>query len=167
MAIVVSTTWTTIIQKPVTKLQDDNVLADESIFLSFASDEELAKFRIAQDRMIVIRPKTLPPDAGCQAGGGTAILRLDPVITVSVWNRVWTDQAGEDAQWMHNSSLGIAALQTSVMSSLEQYMPTDSAGDYLLIQPMRLMPGGWSFPVKRVGEWGVSTSEWFFPFWHS
>ena len=115
----------------------------------------------------MVRPKTLPTDPGCQAGGGRSTFRLDPIITVSVWLRLWIDQAGQDTEWMHNASLGLADLQSDVMSSLEQYMPTASDGSYYLIQPMRMNPQGWTFPLKRVGEWGVSMSEWFFPFQHS
>ena len=164
-----STTWATVIALPVAKLQADDVLAigvtdSPYIFLSFADDSELSKFRIDNDRCIVVRPKSLPPDPGVQAGAGLYKLRLDPVITVSIWSRLWIDQQGQDTAYMHDSSLGIAALQTNVMNSLEQYMPITSGGNYYFIQPMRMNPAGWQFPIKRVAEWGICSCEFNFPF---
>lgn len=166
----VATTWSTVVQLPVSKMQNDAILPGTPpspyVFLSLASDEQLAQFRIHQDQEIVVKPKSLPPDPGCQAGGGRAIYRLDPVFTVQIWNRLWTDQAGQDTEWLTDPSYGVIALQYAVENSLEQYMPVVN-GAYLLIQPMRMLPGGWSFPPRKVGEWGIVESTWSVPFQQS
>lgn len=155
-------TFAAVLAKPVAKLQQDLVVATTSIFLSFASDEDLSNFAINQDAAIVVRPKGFSPDVGVQAGGGRYIFKFDGTLTVSIWNRLWVDQAGRDTSWLTDAALGTALLIHNVLDSLEQYMPTDSSGHYMLIEPMRLLPPGFNFPAKKVGEWGIVTSEWSF-----
>lgn len=170
MPVQVPTTFATVINLVVTQLQNAAILPGSVpspyVFLSTASDEELAKFRVNQDQVIRILPKTLPPDPGCQAGGGRYIYRLDYVFTVQIWNRLWTDQAGEDTEWLTDSSDGVIALQYAVENAIEQFFPIVN-GTYPLIQPVRMLPGGWSFPPRKVGEWGVIQSEWSCPFQQS
>jgi hypothetical protein len=122
----------------------------------------LANYRIDQDQIIRVWPKSLPADKGCQAGGGRNIWRFDPVFIVQVWNRLWVDQAGEDGSWLTHTTLGVVPLETQVSGALEQFYPVVN-GSYSLIQPMRQVTE-WSFPPRRIGEWGMISASFDLPF---
>ena len=81
------------------------------------------------------------------------------MLTVKIFNRLWTDQAGRDSDWLTQATLGTALLIHNVLDSLEQYMPIDSTGHYYFIQPCRLLPPGVVFPAKRVGNWGMVSMD--------
>lgn len=165
MPITAAHTFTQVIGLPVAKIQAASVVSDSVyVFNSFADDEELSKFTL-QDKLVVCRPKTFPPDRGCQAGGGRNTVKIDGTLNVSVWLRLWVDQEVYDNSWLTNSTLGMAPMIDGVVNALEQYMPTDSAGNYYFIQPMRLLSPGWNFPMKRIGQWGKIDSNWSMVFW--
>ena len=159
MTVQAAQTFAAAIALPTAKLQADAVLDTNSIFLSMSSDEELVKFGILQDQVIVVTPKSFSPSPGVQAGGGRNNFRWEGVVSVKLWNRLYVDQAGRDDKWITHSTLGMALLIHNVVNSLEQYMPTDGSGNYYFTQPMRLLSPGAVFPPKRVGEWGVITLD--------
>ena len=160
MARVIKRTFATILPLPALKIQASNaVLADATrIFDTVASDEDIAQWA-RDDKFIIVRPKSFPPNPATQAGSGTAGVEIDGIFDVGIWLRLWVDQPSQDTQWLQHSTLGIAPLIDLVDTALEQYYPTDGSGDYYFIQPMRLLPPGWQFPMKRIGEWGHVTAE--------
>lgn len=157
--------FTNVIVQPRNKLQTDAVVDTNSIFLSCASDEDLARNAIHQDQAIVLTPQDFPPDIGMQVGGGRNTLKLEGRLRVKIWNRYWGDEAGRDDAWLTDPVLGIGPLVDSVTNSLEQHDPVDGSGNYYYTQPLRLLAPGWSFPPKRVGDWGVIESFWSLHFW--
>jgi len=155
-----------IIDLPESKLQTAlaSSINTNYIFTSFASDEDIVALGLLQDQGIVLRPDAFPPVPGDQAGGGTATMDINGTLIVSIWSRLWVDQAGRDVSWLRHSTLGVSTLIDGVIAALEQYDPL-IAGDYALVEPMRLLAPGFKFPMKRVGEWGKVEATYSFHWW--
>lgn len=156
---VIARTIPVILALPQQKLQSAAVTTDTTrVFTSFASDEDIAA-NARDDKFVVLRPKTLPPNPATQAGAGRSGTEIDGVLSVAVWVRLWVDQQAQDDSWLTHATLGIAPLMQTITDALEQYMPTDASG-YYFIQPMRLLQPGWNFPMKTIGAWGKVDSDW-------
>ncbi len=99
------------------------------------------------------------PDRFGAAGRFSAVVIRRVVVTVR--SRCALDEADRDLAKLTDLNLGHLRNEHAVINLLDGYQPVDASGNWLLVEPMRLVPGGISDPrrLPKEPEWVESSTE--------
>jgi hypothetical protein len=138
-------------------------LPAEYVYLSLDGDDEAA-FDPPNDLFCAVRPGAYPMWPGAVAGGGNVVPWFDGELDVSLWSRLALDLAVRDDAYLQDRTLGALAKFRLLVKALQLFDPTNAAGDFLLVEPMRLAPPGFEArrprAAGRAAGWGRVWSRW-------
>jgi hypothetical protein len=93
-------------------------------------------------------------------GAGRTDTRVRRMLAIKLWTNLGVDEVNSNQQWLTQASLGHLVNEHAIINALENWTPTDSAGNNLLVQGMKLHPV--SEPEKpnvEEPEWGFTVQE--------
>jgi hypothetical protein len=91
-------------------------------------------------------------DPGMAAGAGRQFVGVSGSLQIKQWIQFHPDTPGFDSAWVKDRSIGAFKQLQKLLNALHLYDPTNSAGDYMLQEPMRC--GGWDSSPFRWSEMG-------------
>ncbi len=114
------------------------------------------------DQDILIRPRGFVVEGASRDPGGRVTCRIARHVAIICRTRLALDEPDRDPQWLTNATLGHFALEERVPDALEEFFPTDPAGNILTTECIRMLSGDdprtWkeSPPAGESQEWGTS-----------
>lgn len=128
-----------------------------AVFISEA-DEEVATAP-NMDMMLVLGPAEFDFNQSAVWGGGLDALLQEGLLGVTLYVRLQTDIVQRDDQFFLDLALGAKAKFRAVIKNLQLLDPTNSNGDYILAEPMRLVT--WRARLRKpIAGWGRIESTW-------
>lgn len=88
---------------------------------------------------ILLRSTPPVPLPEWQSGSGRIASVIRRVLTATLRVRSTLDRSDRDELWLTGAS-GMYALEDSLMNALEMYIPADASGNFLVYEPLRLVP---------------------------
>jgi len=89
------------------------------------------------DQWIFLTPTRIQVDQRFVAGGGNDALYLRGGFILTLWSRLYLDTSNSDEQYLTDQSLGVIATVKQIIYALQLFQPKDSAGNMLIVEPMR------------------------------
>ncbi len=109
----------------------------ERTYICIAPADSVERFPPA-DRWLTISPVRFEAIEGLVAGGGSMTFGLRGRCQIEVWNRLETDAPESDVDALTDPSNGILIFWNSVLAALQLFEPVNTAGQCILLEPMRL-----------------------------
>lgn len=141
-----------------TRVSDRTGVARHLVVPSLVRDEDWAASPPG-NTFVVVRPERFVPVRPIVTGAAHAV--FDGRVLVTLWHRLYTDQALRDSNWLLRDPDGVLAKWALLLAGLHLFdgrvlLDTDES---IFVEPMRL-DTGFEFPNRPPSGWGHLNSAW-------
>lgn len=158
------TTLDAILEKIAARIvaRSNSILSSDRVFETLAPDDEHLAYPPG-DQFATITPQRFASDQALAAGQGRYTMGFDGQIRVAAIARFAGDQELRNARLLRDATRGLLNLGLRILDALHMFEPTNSAGDCILKEPMRVTT--WDVQPKRMKDangsnWCVIASLW-------
>jgi hypothetical protein len=109
---------------------------------------------------LLLRPRSIVPQPGWNSGAGRVSTVVSRNLLVMVRTKLWTDVADQDAFWLSSDPTeSHILLEEKVADALHEFFPTDTSGNHLTIQGLKLTPSPEPVKAPQEPSWGQTALE--------
>lgn len=129
----VPTTQAAVLQAIVDRLKAALSFSDSQCFLSVHAEPNAT---VDQNLWITVSPEDGQFDQELLDGAGRSGVAEQTWAVLTIFSQVRLDRPEHDVSMLNDTSRGVLSLKHRVINALTQFDPTNSDGDFILMEPM-------------------------------
>lgn len=107
------------------------------------------------DKYIVVRPRASVTNEAVEIGAGRVDTRLTRRVAVILRTRLELDQEDVDVSWLTDATYGHLDTEHAIIDSLQDFQVIDTNNNWLVYEPMKLVPVSAPQDEQNFTGWGL------------